>query len=207
MRLVGGIRRTGRALDGGRQGEPGRPREHDSAGGELGADVVGERLHHHAMGRGERAELDEVLVLDEAARGAERGHHHELIAGLGIVEPVQPARLVERDGDARACRPDDVAADGERPGRLDHLAADHDRPGRPVGGGANQPRPFELDAHHRRVGAAGERRALDGAAAIALSRDARRYRRPARACRRGGTRRRASAPRKGTKAQGRRPGA
>ena len=69
VRLIGGIRRARRALGDGRQGEPGRPREHDPAGGQLGADVVGERLHHHAVGRGERANSTKSWFLTKPRDG------------------------------------------------------------------------------------------------------------------------------------------
>ena len=68
---------------------PAGPRDDDLVGGELGVEIVGERLHDDAVGRGERAELDEVLGLDEAARRPERRHDQQRVAGVGIVEPVE----------------------------------------------------------------------------------------------------------------------
>ena len=36
----------------------------------LGIDIIGQRLDDHTMGRGEDAEFDEILGLEEAAAGA-----------------------------------------------------------------------------------------------------------------------------------------
>ena len=58
----------------------------------LGAEVVGERLHRDAVRGGQRAELDEILRLEEAARGRERRDHEERVADVGILEAVQAAR-------------------------------------------------------------------------------------------------------------------
>ena len=169
VRIVGDGVRASTGRDDVRQDQAGRPSEHDLVGGQLGADVVRERLYDHAVGRGERAELDEILALDEAARRRERGRHHQDVAGLGILEPMQPARVVERNGDAGARRSDDAAADAERPRRLDHLAAERDAPGGTVARRADQPRPLKPDAHHRAVGGvAGHGRAPDGAARVAF---------------------------------------
>ena len=54
------------------------------------------------MGRDQRAELDEVLRLEKAARGPERGDDQQRVADVGVGEAMQLARLVERDRDAGA---------------------------------------------------------------------------------------------------------
>ena len=66
---------------------PGRPSSILS-GASTGGEIVGVRLDHHAVGRGQRAELDELLALDEAARRSEPGDDDQRVADLGIVEPV-----------------------------------------------------------------------------------------------------------------------
>ena len=107
------------------------------------------------MGRGEDAEFDEILGLNEAARRRQRRYYQQRIASFRIVEPVQIAWVLDRHQDARTRRPDDVTADSERARRLDHLIAERYRPGWPVGGNTHQLRPLEFDANHccRRPGA------------------------------------------------------
>jgi len=64
------------------------PAHHDLVGGKLDAEIVGDRLDHHALGRGERAEFDEVLLLEDAARRGKGGDDKDVVADLGIADPV-----------------------------------------------------------------------------------------------------------------------
>ena len=138
----------------------------DLVGRQRGGDIVGVRLDHHAVARGQRAELDEFLALHEAARRAEPGDHGQRIADLGILELAHRGRLVERNGDAGARRTDDVAADHQRLGRILHLIAERDRPAVALRRDAGEPRPFELEANHQRVADAARLGAADAAARL-----------------------------------------
>ena len=99
------------------------------------------------MRRWQRAQFDEVLGLDEAARGAECGDHHDLIAEPGIADPVQPGRIRERNDDASAAFGANGAGDRQGPARHRDGVADIDDPARPIGIEAGQQRTREADAH------------------------------------------------------------
>ena len=95
--------------------------------------VVGERLDDDALGRSQRVEFDEVLLIDEAAGRRKAGHDQKIVADLRIADAMQLMRLVERDGDAGARRTDQVAGDIEGVGRIGDGVADGHAPTRPVG--------------------------------------------------------------------------
>ena len=102
-------------------------------GRELDIEVVGERIDHHALGRGQRAEFDEILLVDEAARRRQGGDDEQAVADVGIGDAVHLLRRLEGNGDARAIGADHVADDIERAGRIEDGIADLDRPHRAVG--------------------------------------------------------------------------
>ena len=69
---------------------PGRARITLSAD-RLGLEIVGERLHGDALGARQRAEIDEVLALDQAARRSKPGDDQEPVADVGVVQPMRLA--------------------------------------------------------------------------------------------------------------------
>ena len=59
------------------------------AGRDLDADVVGVGTNGDAMGDIEQREIDEILALDETAHRRQRSDHHEVVASIGIDDPVR----------------------------------------------------------------------------------------------------------------------
>ena len=153
-----------------RQREAAGTADLDLVGRQLGRDIVGVRLDHHAVARGERAELDELMALHEAARRAEPGDDDQRVADVRVLELVDRGRLLERNGDAGARGTDDVAADHQRLGRILHLIAERDRPAVALGRDTGEPRPFELEANHLGVAGAGRLGAADAAARLVRQR-------------------------------------
>ncbi len=133
-------------------------------------EVVGERLDHHALGRSQRMEFDEILLVDKAARRRQRGDDEELVADVGIGDLVHVLGVVERDRDARPIGPDQIAGDVQRVRRLEDGIADIQRPYRAVGGDAGQARTVELQPHDVGVAALAEIVAANGAARLAVER-------------------------------------
>ncbi len=82
--------------------QPMRPRDNDLVGRQRRSQVVGDRLHDHALARRQRAQFDEMLVLEEAARRPRRGDDHQTVADLRVAQMVDGARPVERDDDVGA---------------------------------------------------------------------------------------------------------
>ena len=66
-------------------------------GRKLRVEVIGKRLQDDAVRRGERPEFHEIAAFENAARRPQRGHDKERVAGLRILDPMQLARIVERD--------------------------------------------------------------------------------------------------------------
>ena len=149
-----------------RQRQAAGPRQDHLVGRQLGLEVVGKRLHGDALRARQRAEIDEVLALDQAARRSKPGDDQKPVADVGIVKPMRLARLVERDGDAGASGPDDVAGDDEGLGRARHRVADRDEPAGILRLDADEPRPFELEPHHLGVVLARYGGAADGLALV-----------------------------------------
>ena len=140
-------------------------------------------------------------VLRKPRAGPSAGDDQQRVADLGIGQPVQLARIVERDGDAGAPGADDVASDAERLARLVHAVAEVTTQAGAVRGEAGEPRPLELAAARpaHRPRASPSRCGWCGSARCRAPR--RRAwpgcRTPATACRRAGTPRPASAPTNG----------
>ncbi len=52
------------------------------------------------MGRGQDAEFDKVLRLEETARRRERRRDDQRVAGLRVLDAIEVARIVEKNADA-----------------------------------------------------------------------------------------------------------
>jgi hypothetical protein len=84
---------------GGRQRQSAGPSKHHLVGADFGFDVVGVRMHDHAVHGFQQRQFDEVLPLDEAAGRRRRGDDQQRIAGVGIDQPVHRTGIGQRHGD------------------------------------------------------------------------------------------------------------
>ena len=128
--------RGGRAFGGDvgrRQRQSARPAEHHLVGADLGGDIVGIRMNHHAVHGFEQRQLDEILPLDEAAGRRRRGDDDERIAGVGIDQPVHRAGIGQRHADIGERGIGDVAQHRQRQRRSLAAIGKGQRPFRAVG--------------------------------------------------------------------------
>ena len=84
---------------GGRQRQSAGPSKHHLVGADFGFDVVGVRMHDHAVHGFQQRQFDEILPLDEATGRRRRGDDQQRIAGVGIDQPVHRTGIGQRHGD------------------------------------------------------------------------------------------------------------
>jgi len=78
--------------------------------------------------RNQRMEFDKILFANDAARRRQRGDDEQPVADVGIGDLIDVPGVRERDRDARAIGPDQIAGEIERAGRIDDGVADIERP-------------------------------------------------------------------------------
>ncbi len=66
------------------------------------------------MGGRERAEFNEILILEKAARGTERGDDEKIVADVRIGDTVNLTRVLERNDDSGARGAGNAARERER---------------------------------------------------------------------------------------------